>query len=271
MKGKPVNDIEQLKTIMQQLRDPETGCPWDVKQDFASISRYTIEEAYEVSDAIERNHLDDLRDELGDLLFQVVFHAQMAQEQNAFSFDDVVDGICEKMIRRHPHVFGDQATETDIEAQTQQWEAIKQRERQQKQEQNDQPVSQLAGIASTLPAGLRAMKLQKRAASVGFDWSEPGPVYDKVAEELVELRHAEKHEDQRAVTAEVGDLLFAVINLARHLKVDPEQALAQTNHKFTRRFEFIEQQAHETGQSVASCDLDVLEAWWNAAKQEEKR
>lgn len=252
---------------MQRLRDPERGCPWDVKQDFRSIAPYTIEEAYEVAEAIEQNDLAQLKDELGDLLFQVVFHAQMAREQDAFDFDAVAAAVSEKLIRRHPHVFGD-ADIGDAEAQTRNWEAIKAEERQQKA---GGPVSALDGVALGMPGLLRAVKLQKRAARVGFDWGEIGPVFDKLDEEIAELRHevatAAAHE---RLEDELGDLLFVVANLARHLKVDPEAALRRTNAKFERRFRFIERALAEQGRSPDDASLDEMDALWNAAKAEER-
>ncbi|EQB17017.1 nucleoside triphosphate pyrophosphohydrolase [Sphingobium lactosutens] len=247
-----------LATVMARLRDPETGCPWDIAQDFASIAPYTIEEAYEVADAIERGDMADLRDELGDVLLQVVFHSRMAEQAGHFSLQDVIDGITEKMIRRHPHVFGEDARREDGHAQ---WESIKAAERAEK----DPDPSALAGVAAALPALLRAEKLQKRAARTGFDWPDTQGVYAKIAEELEEVAAAQtacERED------EVGDLLFAVVNLARHLKVDPEKALRQANAKFEHRFRTMEAAG---GASFVSLSLDDKEALWDQAKAAERK
>lgn len=217
---------------MRQLRDPDTGCPWDVEQTFASIAPYTVEEAYEVADAIARDNLTDLVDELGDLLLQVVFHARMAEEAGAFAFGDVVEAIVEKMIRRHPHVFGEQQV-ASAEEQTRNWEDIKARER-------GSDASALAGVANGLAPLVRASKLQRRAARVGFDWPDASGVFAKLAEESAELREAHAHGDADAVEHELGDLLFTCVNLARHLDVDPEQALLRANLRFERRFRHME-------------------------------
>ena len=222
------DDIHKLLAVMAALRNPQGGCPWDIEQDFASIAPYTIEEAYEVADAIERGELGELRDELGDLLFQVVFHARMAEEQGAFNFDDVVATIVEKMIRRHPHVFADEEV-ADAEAQTRAWEALKAKERKAK----GHPQSLLDGVTLGLPALKRAEKLQKRAARAGFDLPEIAPVFDKVCVEL-------EGKDVQTLEGEIGELLFACVNLARHAGVDPEQALRSTNAQFVRRFQQME-------------------------------
>lgn len=248
--------IERLVTIMARLRGPG-GCEWDRAQSFATIAPYTIEEAYEVADAIERADMAALRDELGDLLLQVAFHSRMAEQAGHFALQDVIDGITEKMIRRHPHVFGESARREDGHAQ---WEVIKAAERAEK----EPDPSALAGVANALPALLRAEKLQKRAARTGFDWPDTVGVIDKIAEELDEVREAESHE---AREEEVGDLLFAVVNLSRHLKIDPETALRKANGKFDRRFRAMEEIA---GADFPSLPLDQKEALWQQAKRLEK-
>lgn len=259
--------ITRLLEIMRRLRDPEHGCPWDVQQDFRSIAPYTIEEAYEVAEAIEQEDLAQLKDELGDLLFQVVFHAQMAQEAGAFDFDAVAEAIAEKLVRRHPHVFG-VADIRDADAQTQSWEAIKAEERRQKA--GGGPVSALDGVGVGLPGLTRAVKLQKRAARVGFDWAEIGPVFDKLDEEIRELRHElEQGGAPDRLEDELGDLLFVAANLARHLKVDPEAALRRTNAKFERRFRYIERALAEQGRTPDDASLEEMDALWEAAKREE--
>lgn len=265
-------DIGRLLAIMARLRDPQGGCPWDVQQTFASIAPYTIEEAYEVADAIGRGDLDDLRGELGDLLLQVVFHAQMASEAGAFGFADVVAAISEKMERRHPHVFGD-ASIADADAQTASWEAIKRAER---AEAGEADASVLAGIARGLPEWQRAVKLQKRAATIGFDWPGPAPVIDKLHEEIDEVRaefDALAAGDDGArdrLEDEIGDLLFVAANLARHAKVDPGAALRRANAKFERRFRAMERLAAADGVDLAALGLDAQDAYWNRAKAEEK-
>lgn len=257
--------IERLKAIMARLRDPAGGCPWDLEQSFQTIAPYTVEEAYEVADAIRQADLPALKEELGDLLFQVVFHARMAEEQGAFDFDAVADAIVEKMVRRHPHVFGDAPRVADAAAQTANWEAVKAGERAAKAADG----SVLDGIAA-LPALLRAVKLQARAARVGFDWTTLGPVLDKIQEEIGELRREiEGGGPADAVTAELGDVLFACVNLARHLGIDPETALGHTNAKFERRFRRIEQWLAADGKRPEAVGLDALEALWQRAKQEE--
>ena len=259
--------LDDLLAIMARLRDPEHGCPWDVQQDFASIAPYTIEEAYEVVDAIDCADFDDLRDELGDLLLQVVFHAQMAREQGRFEFADVVHAIAEKMRRRHPHVFGEERFE-DVQAQTRAWEAIKSSERAARGEAED--ASALAGISRGLPEWKRAIKLQQRAAAVGFTWREPGPILDKLAEEVDEVRaefaagaQLERLED------ELGDVLFVTANLARHAGVDFSQALRRANAKFERRFRHMEALAASQGRPLAERSLDEQEALWRQAKADE--
>ena len=260
--------IEKLLGIMARLRDPQGGCPWDREQNFATIAPYTIEEAYEVADAIGRGDMAALKDELGDLLFQVVFYAQMAREAGIFAFDDVVAAIGDKMVRRHPHVFGDADIRSEPE-QRRAWEAHKAAERGEA-DAEDGAASVLAGVARALPALMRAEKLQKRAARVGFDWPDREPVFDKIGEEIAELRAAladggapDRLED------EIGDLLFAVANLARHLQIDPEVALRRGNDKFERRFRAIEDRLRAAGKTPEECSLDELEAHWQAAKQRE--
>lgn len=259
--------VTRLRDIMRQLRDPEQGCPWDRQQTFRSIAPYTIEEAYEVAEAIEHNDLPQLQDELGDLLFQVVFHAQMAQEQGAFDFDDVATAIAEKLERRHPHVFGNAAID-DAEAQNQSWEAIKAQERQ--QQAGDQPISALDGVGLAMPGLNRAVKLQRRAARVGFDWGDVEPIFDKLNEETQELRaEIEQGADQDRMEDELGDLLFVVANLARHLKIDPEAALRRSNAKFERRFRYIEQELTAQGRRPEEASLAEMDALWEAAKRGE--
>ena len=267
-------DIQRILGIMARLRDPQRGCPWDLEQDFASIAAYTIEEAYEVADAIDRGDLPGLCDELGDLLLQVVFHAQMAQEQGAFGFGDVVDAISDKMIRRHPHIFGDAAA-GDAEAVLRNWDAIKREER---AAAGDTDTSALAGIARGLPEWQRAVKLQARAARVGFDWPGPAPVIDKLHEEIEEVRVefdavAADPDDAAAqdrLEEELGDLLFVAANLARHAKVDVGAALRRANHKFERRFRAMEAMADADGQVLAGQSLDAQDGYWNRAKQAER-
>ncbi|MES2174670.1 MAG: nucleoside triphosphate pyrophosphohydrolase [Pseudomonadota bacterium] len=251
-------DIMPLADVMARLRDPDTGCPWDIEQNFASIAPYTIEEAYEVADAIERADMDALRDELGDLLLQVAFHSRIAEQAGHFAMQDVIDGITQKMIRRHPHVFAEGTRREDGHAQ---WETIKAAERAEK----EPDPSALAGVAIALPALLRAEKLQKRAARTGFDWPDTVGVIDKILEELDEVRAAASQDEREE---EVGDLLFAVVNLARHLKVDPEAALRKANGKFDRRFRIMEALA---GEGFAALGLDGKEALWIQAKAREKR
>jgi MazG family protein len=256
-----MSNIENLLEIMAKLRNPDGGCPGDQQQDFASIAPYTVEEAYEVADAIAREDMSSLRDELGDLLFQVVFHAQMASEAGDFEFSDVAKTICDKMIRRHPHVFGD-AAELARGAVAGSWERIKASER------GDSPdKSALEGITLSLPALKRAEKLGKRASGSGFDWPDIKGVRAKVDEELGELDEARQEADAEHISEELGDLLFVVANLARHLGVDPEQALVQANRKFEQRFRLMEAEISDGGASLADLDLDVLEEKWQAAKK----
>ncbi len=259
--------IDQLLSIMARLRDPERGCPWDVEQTFASIAPYTVEEAYEVADAIERGDLGDLRDELGDLLLQVVFHARMAEEAGRFDFDDVVRAIVGKLIRRHPHVFGDEAQRSSAE-QTRAWEAIK------TQERSAKAVDRRAGVLDDVPTGLpamtRAVKLTKRAGRVGFDWPSAAEVLEKLREETAELEVEIARGDARAMREELGDLLFVCANLARKLDIEPEDALRAANAKFIRRFAAIEDALRGQGRTPEQAGLQEMEALWTAAKQAEK-
>lgn len=262
--------IDRLKSVMAALRHPETGCPWDLKQDFASIAPYTLEESYEVVDAIERDDMDDLRLELGDLLLQVVFHAQMAEEKGAFSFDDVADAISEKMERRHPHVFG--AVSVDLaEMVKDNWEDIKAAERAEKRQKTAEtrPDSLMDDVPLPLPGMTRAVKLQKRAARVGFDWRDAAPILAKLDEEVAEFTHEleQKTPDLSRLQDELGDMLFVMANLARHLKIDPETAIRSTNAKFERRFRYIEQKAVENGEKLEDLPLDEMEAYWLASKK----
>ncbi|MAY66746.1 MAG: nucleoside triphosphate pyrophosphohydrolase [Rhodospirillaceae bacterium] len=258
--------LARLLSIMARLRDPQRGCEWDVAQTFETIAPYTIEEAYEVADAIERADMADLRGELGDLLLQVVFHARMAEEAGHFDYDDVARAIADKMVRRHPHVFGDADIAT-AEAQTVHWEDLKARERAEKGETSAEDASALDGVAIPLPALTRAEKLQKRAARIGFDWPEAEPVIAKIEEELAELRAEMAAGAPKArVEEEMGDLLFAVANLARHLKIDPETALRRGNHKFEDRFRRMEKRLRADGRDPADASLDEMEAAWQAEK-----
>lgn len=262
----PPSQIDALLAIMARLRDPERGCPWDVEQNFETIAPYTIEEAYEVADAIDRRDYADLRDELGDLLLQVVFHARMAEEAGHFAFTDVVASICDKMVRRHPHVFADARIETAA-AQTASWEALKADERAAKGEAD---ASALAGISRGLPDWQRALKLQKRAARVGFDWPDVGPVFDKLHEEIDEVRAEFAAGGDRArLTDEIGDVLFVCVNLARHAEVDVSQALRHASAKFERRFRRMEALAAAAGESLSEKSLAEQDALWDRAKREE--
>ncbi|MCS6878148.1 MAG: nucleoside triphosphate pyrophosphohydrolase [Geminicoccaceae bacterium] len=257
--------IERLLEVMRRLRDPEKGCPWDKEQTFATIAPYTIEEAYEVADAIRREDWGELEGELGDLLLQVVYHAQMAQEAGLFDFDAVAHGIVDKMIRRHPHVFGEARIE-DAAAQRRAWEEAKAAERAAKGE-----GSVLDGVPLALPALARAEELQRRAARIGFDWPEAAPILDKIDEELRELRASLRAREERARLAEeLGDLLFAVVNLARRLEIDAEAALADANAKFERRFRALEARARANSGDPARLGLDALDALWEAIKREER-
>ena len=261
---------ERVKNLMAKLRAPD-GCPWDREQDFSDIARYTIEEAYEVADAIAKNDMAHLREELGDLLFQTVFHSRIAEETGAFNLDDVTNDLVRKMVRRHPHVFGD-AHERSAEQQVAEWEEVKAQERATKQtKNNNKNKSLLDDVALALPALMRAEKLQKRAARVGFDWPNLDGVVDKIMEEAQELKEASASLDADAIEDEMGDLLFAVTNLARKLGVDPEVALRRTNDKFTRRFKFVEAGAEKDGKELPDMTLEEMDALWDAAKVQEKR
>lgn len=263
--------IEDLLTIMRCLRDPENGCPWDLRQDFASIAPHTLEEVYEVVDAIEQQNMVHLRDELGDLLFQVVFYAQLGKERGDFDFDTIVSAIGEKLLSRHPHVFpagtlesfGQQSSISAEEVESN-WEAIKSVER---QRLLGEGVSVLEDVPRALPAINRARKLQKRAATVGFDWSSVSPVLAKVQEEIGELDAAIDSQDTAAVEDELGDLLFSVVNLARHLQQDPEAALRKANQKFETRFRQLEQLVRQNGQTPEALDIETLESYWQTVKR----
>jgi ATP diphosphatase len=262
----PEEPLERLLAVMAWLRDHQHGCPWDIDQTFRTIAPYTIEEAYEVADAIERDDMPALKEELGDLLLQVVYHSQMASETGAFRFEDVAAAIADKMIDRHPHVFGDLKV-ADADEQTISWEARKAAERA-KKAGGAEPTGALDGVARALPALLRAEKIQKRAARVGFDWTTIGPVIDKIEEELDELRAelGAAKTDPARITDELGDVLFAVANLARHCKVDPEAALRSTNDKFEKRFRYVEAQLATQGRKPAQATLEEMEALWQDAK-----
>ncbi|MFE8072372.1 nucleoside triphosphate pyrophosphohydrolase [Marinobacteraceae bacterium S3BR75-40.1] len=275
--------IEDLKYLMARLRHPEKGCPWDLKQTYRSIVPHTLEEAHEVADTIEREDFAHLRDELGDLLFQVIFYSQLATEEERFGFDEVVDGAVRKLLRRHPHVFPDGTLESEVPEGTRpeeleikaNWERIKAEERAEKGEQSPDAVSVMDDVAATLPSLARAEKLQRRASTVGFDWPELEPVLDKLHEEIEELQEAaetpqaERRQDR--VEDELGDLLFVCVNLARFLKVNPDQALRRANRKFEDRFRLMEQALQEKGESFAGRSLDGLEELWQAAKRSQKR
>ena len=261
----PTGGMPRLLKIMARLRDPETGCPWDIEQSWETIAPYTIEEAYEVADAIEREAWDELRGELGDLLLQVVYFAQMGAEENRFTFDEIVNAIADKMVARHPHVFGDESRDKTAEQQTRDWEAVKAAERRSKGE-----ARVLDGVALGLPALMRAYKLQKRAARVGFDWNNADLVLDKLREEAEELAAADAEGTQDAIEDEMGDILFVLANLARHLGVDPEQALRRANAKFTRRFNEIEDCLHAAGRSPLDATLEEMDALWNEIKRAER-
>jgi ATP diphosphatase len=269
----PSHDISRLLEIMAQLRTPHSGCPWDLRQDFASIAPYTIEEAYEVADAIARSDFDDLRDELGDLLLQVVYHARMAEEQNAFSFGDVVEAITRKMIRRHPHVFADvdgRLTPPDVKGA---WDRIKAEEKAERAARRPREdashTSLLSGVKTGQPALARAMELQRKASTVGFDWNDPRAVLHKIREEADEIEAALDRSDANQLAEETGDLLFALVNLARHIGADPELALRRTNAKFERRFAYIERALAARGRSLDGASLEEMDALWNEAKEKE--
>lgn len=258
----PMGGMERLLEIMRRLRDPATGCPWDIEQSFATIAPYTLEEAHEVADAIERQAWEELPGELGDLLFQTVFHAQMAEDAGMFGFGDVVKTISDKMVARHPHVFGDESRDKTPAQQTLDWEKIKAAER--------GKVRVLDGVAMGLPGLTRAVKLQNRAARVGFDWPSTDEVLAKMAEEMAELVEARETLGKAEIVEEMGDLLFVMANLCRHMKIDPEAALRAANAKFTRRFERIEDWLAEAGKAPVDSDLAEMDGLWNQAKAEEK-
>lgn len=265
--------LTDLLYLMARLRDPDGGCPWDLQQDFASIVPHTLEEAYEVADAIEREDFAHLPSELGDLLFQVVYYSQLGNEQQLFDFSTVVHSITEKLVRRHPHVFPDgqlhsrvSAAAINTEQVKERWEEIKQQERAE-QAEPEQRISALVDIPLNLPALSRALKIQKRASNVGFDWSSLPPVLDKVSEELTEVREAIANGEQAAISEELGDLLFATVNVARHLNVNPETALRAANIKFSERLQYVERQAQEQGVAISDCTEAQLDVLWNLAKQ----
>ncbi|MBW8726210.1 MAG: nucleoside triphosphate pyrophosphohydrolase [Inquilinus limosus] len=258
----------RLIEVMARLRDPQAGCPWDIEQTFRTIAPYTIEEAYEVADAIERDVMDELKDELGDLLFQVAFHSRMAEERGAFDFADVAAGIVGKMIRRHPHVFGDAAVDAD--GMPAQWERQKAEERAAKAEAEGRPAGVLDGIAGGLPSLTRALKLQKRAARVGFDWTDPADILAKIEEEVGEIRaEIDGQAPKERIEDEIGDLLFCAVNLARRYEVDPDSALRRTNAKFERRFRHLEAALRAQGRDPAGASLEEMEELWVAAKRAE--
>jgi ATP diphosphatase len=268
----PSRDIDRLLDIMARLRTPVTGCPWDLEQTFATIAPYTIEEAYEVADAIARHDLEDLKDELGDLLLQVVFHARMAEEQHAFSFGDVVEAITRKMIRRHPHVFGDSAgtlSAIDIKNAWARIKAEEKAERAARHPRETAPSSLLASVKAGQPALAHALELQRKASTVGFDWNDPRAVLNKIREEADEIEAALDRGDTAEIAAETGDLLFALVNLARHVGADPEAALRNTNVKFERRFAYIERALAARGVALESASLADMDALWNEAKRSE--
>ncbi len=271
----PSRDISRLLQIMAALRAPVTGCPWDVEQTFATIAPYTIEEAYEVADAIARDDLDDLRDELGDLLLQVVFHARMAEEQKAFDFGDVVEAIAQKLIRRHPHVFGEAAGPTTEEKVKSAWDVIKAQEKAERAarraEQTRSESSLLSSVKSGVPAMTRALELQKKVATVGFDWREAGPVLDKIREETDEIAAVLVGGDKDKIAEEIGDLIFTAINLARVAGIDPESALRATNAKFMRRFAHVETAIGARGRTLEQSSLEEMDALWTEAKTAETR
>jgi len=263
-----MQELEKLLQVMATLRNPDGGCPWDIKQSFKSIAAYTVEEAYEVADAIEREDMVDLKSELGDLLFQVVFHAQMASEKNQFDFSDVVKEINNKLVRRHPHVFGDDKT-CDEEQLNRDWEQHKKKERASKNNSTDETqVNYLNDITSSMPALRWSEKLQKRASSHGFDWDDIQPVFDKVDEELNELKAEIGIENNKErIADEMGDILFASVNLARHVGVNPEQALRDANRKFITRFEIVERLLRDDEKQMEDCSVDVLLEYWQKAKK----
>jgi len=271
----PSRDISRLIEIMAALRTPVTGCPWDLIQDFSTIAPYTIEEAYEVADAISRGDLEDLRDELGDLLLQVVYHAQMAEERKAFAFGDVVEAITTKMIRRHPHVFADKDGNIQPAGVKSAWERIKAEEKAERTARRPPGEASHKSLLSSVKAGLppltRAIELQRKASTVGFDWNDPRAVLQKIREEADEIEAALDRNDKTEIAEETGDLMFALVNLARHVDADPETALRATNAKFERRFAYIERALEAQGRTVEQASLEEMDALWNAAKSEEHK
>jgi ATP diphosphatase len=269
----PSRDISCLIEIMAQLRTPVTGCPWDLEQNFETIAPYTIEEAYEVADAIARGDLDDLKDELGDLLLQVVYHARMAEEQNAFAFGDVVETVCRKIIRRHPHVFADKDGNISPAGVESAWDRIKAEEKAERAARRPTeavpPPSLLSNVKAGQPALTRAMELQRKASTVGFDWNDPRAVLRKIREEADEIEAALDHGDSEEMAAETGDLMFALVNLARHVGANPEMALRGANAKFERRFAYIEQALAAKGRTPEVASLEEMDALWNEAKAAE--
>ena len=257
----PSKGMPRLLEIMRALRDPKSGCPWDIEQNFKTIAPYTVEEAYEVADAIERENWEDLKNELGHLLLQTVYHTQMAEEDELFNFNDVVNQISEKMIQRHPHVFGNENKNKTASQQVKDWESIKAEERAKKNQ-----TGVLDDVALNLPALVRSLQWQKRTARVGFDWPKISQVLEKIDEETKELIEAKKTETQERVNEEFGDLMFSIVNLGRHLKVDPEEALKQTNRKFITRFKFVEESIQSQGKKIEDTSLEELEARWQQAK-----
>ena len=272
----PSRDVSRLIEIMAQLRTPLTGCPWDLEQSFETIAPYTIEEAYEVADAIARRDFEDLRDELGDLLLQVVYHARMAEEENAFAFGDVVEAITKKMIRRHPHVFADKDGNIAAAGVKSQWERIKAEEKAERaarrpQQQANENSALLSSVKAHLPALTRALELQRKASTVGFDWNDPRAVLNKIREEADEIEAALDRNDAQELVEETGDLLFAVVNLTRHAQADPEMTLRRANAKFERRFAYIERTLAAQGRSLDEATLDEMDELWNQAKAEERK
>lgn len=259
--SKLANSLEELLSTFKKLRNPDTGCPWDREQDFKSIASCAIEEAYEVADAIERENWEDLKNELGDLLLQTVYHTQIAEEENLFNFNDVINQISEKMIQRHPHVFGEENRNKSASQQIKDWESIKAKERAQKNQ-----TGVLDDVAINLPALVRSLKLQKRAARVGFDWPDILQVLEKIDEETRELVEAKQHLSQDKINEEFGDLLFSIVNLGRHLGVDSEEALKKTNRKFVDRFKFVEDTILSESRDIQSASLEEMEKLWNEAK-----
>jgi len=265
-----LDGVAALVDVMSRLRTPKTGCPWDLEQDHKSLARYTLEEAYEVVEAIEKNETNHLREELGDLLLQIVFHAQISNENQGFTFDEIARAEAEKMIERHPHVFGDRdaATAQDV---LRNWEADKAKKRAAEASAEEREASVLEGVSTALPAMTRSLKLQQRAARVGFDWKDTALVFDKVDEELAELKAEIAKGNAETIEEELGDVFFVLVNVAKHLKVDPEHALRRTNEKFERRFQYIEKSLKQAGRKIQETSLDEMEKLWLAAKKEEKK